>query len=392
MFAHVLRFVLLLRYVTLRASGRQICGRLRFPPAAGAGLVAPRETLLCADAGGVGGGVSKPKRIPLAADTLDQARAELEAKRTENRRGQLHVPGRRPAFADVVREYLASAEFSGKALASRNNERRALARWVAYLGDVRVDWIKAARLSAYRDSRNARGVKPQTVNLDLIYFGNAMRFAVDRGWLADVPRLRRLKPAPTAKRRLLPAAEIERLLAHCRPDVIKNADLLRYYVHFLALTGARKAEALKVRWSDVDFGNRQVTIGAAGDSKGGRYRAVDFSPELEALLVEMRENRQPDSSYLFPGPARAGRDIPAAALEGPFDIVRRAAGLPRVGFHDFRHFYASQAVMSGIDYMTVASWLGHRDGGVLVGKVYGHLSDTHKKRMAANLAILKRKS
>ena len=65
----------------------------------------------------VSGGVSKPKRIPLAADTLDQARAELEAKRTENRRGQLHVPGRRPAFADVVGEYLASAEFSGKALA-----------------------------------------------------------------------------------------------------------------------------------------------------------------------------------------------------------------------------------------------------------------------------------
>ena len=151
-----------------------------------------------------------------------------------------------------------------------------MARWVAYLGDVRVDWIKPAHLGAYRDSRNARGVKPQTVNLDLIYFGNAMRFAVDRGWLADVPRLRRLKPAPTAKRRLLPAEEIERLLAHCRPDVIKNADLLRYYVHFLALTGARKAEALKVRWSDVDFGNRQVTIGAAGDSKGGRYRAVDF--------------------------------------------------------------------------------------------------------------------
>ena len=334
----------------------------------------------------VGAGVSKPKRIPLEAQTLDQARAELEAKRTENRRGQLHAPGKRPAFAAVVAEYLGSAEFAAKAQNSRNNERRVLARWVAYLGDVRVDWIKPAHLSAYRDTRKA---KPQSVNLALIYFGNAMRFAVDRGWVAEVPRLRRLNPAPTAKRRLLTVEEIGRLLAHCRPDVIKHSDLLRYDLHFLALTGARRAEALKVRWRDVDFGRRQVTIGAAGDSKGGRYRAVDFAPELEALLVEMRENRQPDSSYLFPGPARAARDIPAAALEGPFDIVRRAAGLPRVGFHDFRHFFASQAVMAGIDYMTVAGWLGHRDGGVLVGKVYGHLSDSHRRRMADGFSILK---
>jgi hypothetical protein len=29
----------------------------------------------------------------------------------------------------------------------------------------------------------------------------------------------------------------------------------------------------------------------------------------------------------------------------------------------------------------VAHWLGHSDGGVLVGKVYGHLADAHKARM-----------
>jgi hypothetical protein len=44
--------------------------------------------------------------------------------------------------------------------------------------------------------------------------------------------------------------------------------------------------------------------------------------------------------------------------------------------------------MAGIDFLTIATWLGHQDGGVLVGKVYGHLSDGHKERMAANLAIL----
>jgi hypothetical protein len=41
--------------------------------------------------------------------------------------------------------------------------------------------------------------------------------------------------------------------------------------------------------------------------------------------------------------------------------------------------------MAGIDYMTIAKWLGHQDGGILVGKVYGHLSDEHRKRMAQRL-------
>ena len=38
--------------------------------------------------------------------------------------------------------------------------------------------------------------------------------------------------------------------------------------------------------------------------------------------------------------------------------------------------------MSGIDFMTIARWVGHQDGGILIGKVYGHLSNEHAKRQA----------
>ena len=43
--------------------------------------------------------------------------------------------------------------------------------------------------------------------------------------------------------------------------------------------------------------------------------------------------------------------------------------------------------MAGIDFMTIASWLGHKDGGILIGKVYGHLLDEHRQKMAAKLTI-----
>jgi hypothetical protein len=32
--------------------------------------------------------------------------------------------------------------------------------------------------------------------------------------------------------------------------------------------------------------------------------------------------------------------------------------------------------------MTIAAWLGHKDGGILVGKVYGHLLDEHRSKAA----------
>jgi hypothetical protein len=43
--------------------------------------------------------------------------------------------------------------------------------------------------------------------------------------------------------------------------------------------------------------------------------------------------------------------------------------------------------MAGIDVTTIAEWLGHLDGGILVGKVYGHLADEHKKRQADKLTL-----
>ena len=43
--------------------------------------------------------------------------------------------------------------------------------------------------------------------------------------------------------------------------------------------------------------------------------------------------------------------------------------------------------MAGLDFMTISQWLGHSDGGILVGKVYGHLADTHKKAAAQKLTF-----
>lgn len=71
-------------------------------------------------------------------------------------------------------------------------------------------------------------------------------------------------------------------------------------------------------------------------------------------------------------------------------MVREAVKMPHLGFHDFRHLFISKCVMAGVPYMTIAEWVGHREGGVLIGKVYGHISEDHKADMAKKLSLFKK--
>src|SRR5438309_9579101 len=67
----------------------------------------------------LGNGQTAPRRFPLDAKTLDQARAELEKKRTEKRAGELALPGHRPRFEEFSEEYLASAFLAQKKLTTQ---------------------------------------------------------------------------------------------------------------------------------------------------------------------------------------------------------------------------------------------------------------------------------
>ena len=63
----------------------------------------------------------------------------------------------------------------------------------------------------------------------------------------------------------------------------------------------------------------------------------------------------------------------------------KKAGIPRFTHHSMRHYFCSNAIEVGIDFKVIAGWLGHKDGGILVAKTYGHLRDTHSFEMAKRM-------
>jgi integrase len=323
--------------------------------------------------------------------TLNEAKEALEIKRHQRREDKLPTIGRKPSFADYCVIYFEKAKVQRKRAGTIAGERQALARWCDHLGHVRIDQIATPIISGYIDKRLKGGMfcrrkfgpaSERTTNLDVMRLRNVLKAALDDGHLRNLPRIKLLEEPPAKKRELITPDEFDRLLTAARTACKKNGEQFADYLRFLAFSGAREKEALRVKSADVDLQRERVTIGADGLSKNKESRTVEFNSELNALLREMQNRHPPDCSWLFPSPQRGPRDEHAKSFRESLKIARKAADLRWVGFHDLRHYFCSVCVMAGIDFMTIAAWLGHKDGGILVGKVYGHLLDQHRQQAA----------
>ena len=363
-----------------------------------------------------GNGRKSARRLPLLDVNNKPIRSLAEAKDAlvslleSRRKNSLPARGRKPRFDAFSGQYLEMASTRQKRRRTREKEAAALEMWRGHLGCLRLDQVSTPIIRDFVEKRlngcHLRGKRydaaaPRTVVLDLIALRNVLNAAIDLDHLRELPRFPRIKVPPPPRRPLLTPEEFQKLLSSCfakksnGDPITKNGQQLCDFLRLLAFTGAREQEALHLRWGHVDFAQRRLfvgvdenfvakpgTIGTGGESKNRRSRIVDFNTELESHLQKMYTRRAPDSDWIFPSPQRGEKDIRARTFRESLRAVRRVAGLPAVGFHDLRHFFVSCCVMSGIDFMTISTWVGHRDGGILIGKVYGHLVDKHRQQAA----------
>jgi len=213
-----------------------------------------------------------------SVSSLVEAKEAAEVLRNDRRERNLPPSGHKPKFADYIETYFAKPVTARKKPDTLKLERWALSRWKEHLGDVRIDRIDAAAVASLRDKRLRGGSHPRTVNLDLIALRNVLKQAVEDDYVREMPKAKTMKVPAAPKRPLLSPAQFDAVLAAVPLACEKNAVQFTDYLRFLGFTGAREVEALKVRWTDVDFTAGQVTIGTGGVAKNGEWRTVDFNP------------------------------------------------------------------------------------------------------------------
>lgn len=142
------------------------------------------------------------------------------------------------------------------------------------------------------------------------------------------------------------------------------------FVEFLAYSGARRNEAANVMWSDVDERRGMILL---RETKGGAERWFPIIPAMKDLLARL--------------PRKGDRVLRVTEAEKSMTKAAAVVKMPRITHHDLRHLFATTCIESGVDIPTVARWLGHKDGGVLALKTYGHLREAHSAGAALKVAF-----
>jgi len=167
-------------------------------------------------------------------------------------------------------------------------------------------------------------------------------------------------------------------------ETIRKADIRAEHggnlVELLAYSGMRLGEALNLLWGDIDFERGLFTItGGERGTKNHQVRTIPLFPAMRELLERIGGDREaaPDERII---PLTVGA---ATAIKN----ACKKAKLPPFLHHSMRHYFCSNAIEAGIDFKVIATWLGHKDGGFLVAKTYGHLRDPHSFEMAKRMTF-----
>jgi integrase len=358
--------------------------------------------------------------MPLEGGSSDLARSHYRKLLVQRQEEQLLPVSLSPKLREFYQStHLPLLRGSGKRPATIKKEIRYINRWVDAMGSVRLNKIRPSHLSKVMVGFTTQGLSNRTINLHLIAIRQVLKAAVREGFIpAPGPHAGlEWRKVDQKERDLYTSQEVD-LFCEIAAKATKHGAQFKDYCRFLQYSGCRFKEALSIRWKDADLDLGILTVGAQGESKSRKPRKVNINPRLEKHLEEMRMRRQPDTQWLFPSPRRGDEDIHSKSFQSAMRITREISGnicrlcqhveiqttnpicsqcnqpsmesktqllpekLRRFNFHDLRHHFISMCVMSGIDFMTIAQWVGHVDGGVLIGKVYGHLANEHRQRMA----------
>jgi integrase len=219
---------------------------------------------------------------------------------------------------------------------------------------------------------------------DEVYFNNTLgtlRAILKRGGLADNPAAEVKRMG--VKRTVLALPEPAKFSAIL--DIIRAAGAPQSgdcadFVRFLAFSGCRISEARQVKWADVDFERGIIKVRNSKSrlsQDGDELRQVPIIADMAALLAELKkQGRLPGDNVCKVG-----------ECEKSLTRACKLANIPRITHHDLRHLFATRCIESGVDIPTVSRWLGHKDGGALAMRVYGHLRDHHSTEMAKKVTF-----
>ena len=163
-------------------------------------------------------------------------------------------------------------------------------------------------------------------------------------------------------------------------------------------TGIRSGELLGLRWPDIDFEKKTITIdrqrtrvGIGPPKSKSSYRTIGIEDTLINVLKEYKEwqeENQSDNIFYIPSDFvfvdSRGKEFYQTKPQDLMESILKDANLtPRKSTHILRHSHAVMMLESGSDIKTVSTRLGHKNIDI-TANVYLHVTPEHERSLLKN--------
>ncbi len=272
-----------------------------------------------------------------------------------------------PTFAIFSQEWLASYVQNNNKYSEAENKRSALNyNLIPFFGKLPLDQIATRNVEEYKAAKIKAGLKNKSINNHLSCLRKCLTTAQEWEMLEHVPKIKLLK-VPPPETKFLNQAECERLL--------KVATNNWYDMIFTVMrTGMRFGELVALKWSDIDFNGRIITIqrsiarGKMGSTKSNKIRKIPLASDLSSLLDRKRRN----GVFVF---ADGQGNLPKQDFcRSHLLRLAEKADVELIGWHTLRHTFASHLANNGVAVHVIQQLLGHSD--IKTTMRYSHIAPT----------------
>jgi integrase len=260
-----------------------------------------------------------------------------------------------------------------------------LAWWKNRLGHLLLSDLTSSVIAEARDSLLSEKThrqklrSPSTVNRYLAAFSRALTIAMKEWeWLDDTPMRKVSKPSEgKGRNRLLSIGEKDRLLKVCK---LSPNPHLYSIVSIALLTGMRFGEIVNLRWEDIDYVNKIITL---EKTKNGERRMLPLTESVEKTLDICRQSEI--TSGLVFKPSSPTNRSGVVDIRNAFMKALKEAQIQDFRFHDLRHASASYMAMTGATQGELMAILGHKTP--TMTRRYAHYSQKHVATLMEKMQV-----
>ena len=293
----------------------------------------------------------------------EDAKKALSIRKSEFAQGKFDIAQtKKPVlFKRLAERYL---EYSKTNKRAWKRDEHSLKHFVSFFKGKTLQQITPWLIEKYKSERKQK-VKPSTVNRELDTLRHMLNMAVTWKMIEENPYkgIKHFK-VNNSSLRILNKEEFKKLYASASTE-LKSIWITAY------TTGMRLGEILNLKWEDVDIKEEYILV---RDSKNYESRTISIHPTLKETLSLLRTMSK--SEFTFEG---------RKTIKRAWQKALRLSGIAHCRFHDLRHTFASNLVMKGVDIVTVAELMGHKD--LSMTKRYSHPSPQHKKEAINKLKL-----